>query len=189
MLGIRYLKVAPTTHVIQFKSSKIVREGAGASFFYFAPTSTIVYVPLASVDVPFVFNEVTADFQDATIQGELTFRVTKPSELAMLLDFSVDHNGRFRSDDPTKLNDRLIHATQILARGFAQKKSLAALLISGDELVVNVATGIRESPMVAKLGIEVMDLTIASIKPTPEMAKALQADAREKLLQQADEAI
>ena len=72
MLGIRYLKVPPTTHVMQFKRGQVVRQGAGLSFFYFAPNSVLVQVPLASVDVPFVFNEVTADFQDATIQGELT---------------------------------------------------------------------------------------------------------------------
>jgi hypothetical protein len=39
------------------------------------------------------------------------------------------------------------------------------------------------------LGVEVLGLSILSIKATPEMAKALQADAREKLLQQADEAV
>jgi hypothetical protein len=39
------------------------------------------------------------------------------------------------------------------------------------------------------LGVEVIGLSILSIKATPEMSKALQADAREKLLQKADEAI
>lgn len=37
------------------------------SFFYYAPTSVIVYIPLASTDVPFVFNEVTADFQVSSL--------------------------------------------------------------------------------------------------------------------------
>ena len=37
MFGIRYLKSPPTTHVIQYRGGKIVRQGAGASFFYFAP--------------------------------------------------------------------------------------------------------------------------------------------------------
>ena len=39
------------------------------------------------------------------------------------------------------------------------------------------------------LGVEVLALSIISIKAAPEMAKALQADAREQLLQKADEAI
>ena len=110
MIGIRYIKVPPTTYVMQYRRGSLVREGAGLSFFYFAPASVIVQIPVASTDVPFVFNEVTEDFQDATIQGELTYRVTNPVELATLLDFSVDAAGRFGSDDPSKLNDRLIHA-------------------------------------------------------------------------------
>ena len=112
MLGINYLKVPPTTHVMQFKRGQVVASGAGLSFFYYGPTSVIVTVPIASTDVPFVFNEVTADYQDATIQGELTYRVVEPSRLAALLDFSIDSLGRYRTEDPAKLNDRLIHAAR-----------------------------------------------------------------------------
>ncbi|TWT30651.1 SPFH domain-containing protein [Blastopirellula retiformator] len=189
MLGISYVKAPPSTHVMLFRRGKVVCEGAGQSFFYFSPTATLVQLPLASTDVPFVFNEVTADFQDATIQGELTFRVTSPAKLASLLDFSVDSNGRYRSDDPTKLNDRLIHTTQTLARAFTLKKTLRELLTSSDELVAQVFAQLAESPAVALLGVEVMNLSVLSIKAMPEMAKALQAEAREQLLLEADEAI
>jgi hypothetical protein len=99
--------------VMQFRRGVLKRQGAGLAFWYFAPTAEIVQVPLASVDVPFVFNEATADYKDATIQGELTYRITDPQRLAKLFDYSVDHRGRYRSDDPTKLNDRLVHAAQI----------------------------------------------------------------------------
>jgi hypothetical protein len=189
MLGIRYIKVSPTTHVVQYRRGKVVREGAGLSFFYFAPNSVIVQVPLASRDVPFVFNEITADFQDATIQGELAYRVAKPLELAALLDYSVDAAGRHRSDDPAKLHDRLIHGVQILARGFTQKQPLRDLLTSSDALIGHVLTELKALPSVASLGVEILGLSILSIRATPEMSKALQADARERLLQKADEAM
>ena len=39
------------------------------------------------------------------------------------------------------------------------------------------------------LGLEIINMSILSIRATPEMTKALQAEAREKLLQQADEAV
>jgi hypothetical protein len=189
MFGINYLKVPPTTHVLHFKRGQVVKSGAGLSFFYYSPTSVIVQVPMASTDVPFVFNEVTSDYQDATIQGQLTYRVVDPNRLAALLDFSIDFAGRYRSDDPAKLNDRLIHAAQILARGFTQRHELADLLVSSDALVAHMVAGLRSSDAVAMLGVEVIGLSILSIKATPEMSKALQADAREKLLQRADEAI
>ena len=79
MFGIRYIKVPPTTHVIHYKRGEIAREGVGLSFFYFAPNSNLVQVPLASADVPFVFNEVTADFQDANSLTELPSRPSYPS--------------------------------------------------------------------------------------------------------------
>ena len=189
MLGIKYLKVPPTTHVIQFRRGKVVKSGAGLSFFYYAPTSVIVEVPVASTDVPLVFNEVTSDYQDATIQGELTFRVADPNKLAALLDFSIGPTGRYRSDDPNKLNDRLIHAAQILARGFTQRMEIGQLLVSSDALVDHMLAGLKVSEVFAMLGIEVLGLSILSIKATPEMAKAFQAGAREKMLQKADEAI
>ncbi|PQO25257.1 hypothetical protein C5Y96_25475 [Blastopirellula marina] len=189
MLGISYIKAPPSTHVMLFRGGKPVCEGAGLSFFYFSPNATLVQIPLASTDVPFVFNEVTSDFQDATIQGELTLRVNSPGKLASILDFSTDAWGRYRSEDPSKLNDRLIHTTQTLARAFTLKKTLRQLLTSSDELVEQVFAQLADSPAVAMLGVEVINLSVLSIKATPEMAKALQAEAREKLLLEADEAI
>jgi hypothetical protein len=41
----------------------------------------------------------------------------------------------------------------------------------------------------AALGVEILDFVILSLKPTPEMARAMEAAAREETLRQADEAI
>jgi len=40
MFGIRYIKVPPTTHVIQYRRGTMARQGAGLSFFYYAPWSS-----------------------------------------------------------------------------------------------------------------------------------------------------
>ncbi len=185
----RYAKVSPTTYIIHYRGGKIVREGAGLSFFYFAPSAELVQVPLGSTDVPFIFNEVTSDFQDATIQGELTYRITDPKRVAGILDYSVDGRGRFRSDDPTKLNDRLVHAAQITARSFVQRHTLRELLVKSDALIAEMTAGLKDAASVSMLGVEILGLAILSIKATPEMTKALQAEARETLLRKADEAI
>ena len=93
MFAIRFMKAAPTTYVLHFKNGRVRREGPGLSFFYYAPTSTIVTVPLASSDVPFAFQESTADFQSVAFQGQLTYRVTDPKKLSSVLDFSVEREG------------------------------------------------------------------------------------------------
>ena len=41
MLGISYRKANPTDYALHFSRGKLVREGAGLSFWYFAPSSTI----------------------------------------------------------------------------------------------------------------------------------------------------
>ena len=189
MFGIRYLKAPPTTYVMQYVNGKIKREGAGLAFWYFAPTSQIVQVPLESTDVPFVFNETTADFQEATIQGELQYRITDAKRIAEILNFSLDERGRYNTEDPSKLGDRLVHAAQIIARSFTQKRPLREVLINSDTLITELMAVLVDSTTVKMLGVEVLGLSILSIKPTPEMAKAFQADAREDLLRRADEAI
>ena len=189
MLGFRYLKTTPTTHVILYKSGKLVRQGAGLSFFYFVPSSVVVRIPLATIGVPFVFNEVTSDFQEATIQGDITYRVIDPENLAGMLDHSIDADGRYQSEDPQKLNERLIHAAQISARAFTQQHRLNELLTKSDDLVANCELALTESPAVAMLGLEIIGMSILSMKATPEMTKALQAESRENLLQQADQAV
>jgi SPFH domain / Band 7 family len=189
MLGIRFVKVSPTTYVMHYRNGQLVREGTGLAFFCFGPFAELTYVPLGSVDVPFVFNEVTADFQDATIQGQLTYRIQDPKRAAALLDFSVHANGLYRSEDPTKLPDRLVQAAQISARNFTQQYRLAELLVKSSGLLEEVLKGLKGSEVVTMHGLEVLGLSILSIKGTPEMSKALQADAREQLLRKADEAV
>ena len=48
---------------------------------------------------------------------------------------------------------------------------------------------LTESTVLSSLGIEVLDLSILAIKPTPETSRALEAGIREQLLKEADEAI
>ena len=189
MFGIRYLKVPATTFVLQYKDGIVVRRGAGLSFFYFAPTSVLVQVPVSSVDVPFAFTETSADFQETTVQGNLTYRIVDPERLAAILDYSVDHDGRYKSDDPSKVGERLIQSTQTAARAFIQSQRLRGLLTSSSQLVDAIRAALRQSATLQQLGVEVLDVSVGSIKADPEMAKALQAEAREQLLKEADEAI
>jgi len=189
MFGIRFMKAAPTTYVLQFKDGRARREGAGLSFFYYAPASTIVTVPLESADVPFAFQESTGDFQSVAIQGQLTYRVSDPKKLSSLLDFSVEPLGRFRSEDYRKLPERLVHTTQTLMRAETQKLSLRDALTNSGPLSASVLAGLKSSESVAQLGVEILNLSLLSIRPTPEMAKALEAEAREALQRRSDEAI
>jgi hypothetical protein len=184
-----FMKVPPTTYVLLYKHGKIMREGAGLSFIYYAPTSTIVAIPMASADIPFVFQESTTDFQSVTIQGQLTYRVADPKRLASLLDFSIDRHHTYYSEDPRKLPERLIHTLQTLTRAITQRLVLKDVLVSSDAIVMEALAKLRGSEAVSALGIEILSLSILGIRPTPETGRALEAEAREALQRRADEAI
>ncbi len=189
MLPLRYMKAAPTTYVLQYKNGRLRREGPGLSFFYYAPTTTLVTVPLESADVPFAFQETTADFQAVALQGQLTYRVADPKKLSSLLDFSIGPLGMYRSEDYRKLPERLVYTLQTLMRAETQKLSLREALTKGGTLSTYVFAALKSSDAVAQLGVEILNLSLLSIRPTPEMAKALEAEAREALQRQSDEAI
>ena len=189
MFGFRYLKSTATDYIVHYTGGQVRREGVGLAFIYYAPVAVISKVPIGSSDVPFVFEEVTADFQDVTIQGELTYRISEPKRLAGLLDFTLDTNGRYRSDDANKLNERLVREVQILARSFTQQAQLGAVLTGSGSLVDTVRQGLGQAEAVQMLGVEILGVSIVGIKPSPDMAKALQAGAREQLLREADEAM
>src|SRR5215469_9844733 len=189
MLALRYMKAAPTTYVLEYKNGRLRREGAGLSFFYYAPTTTLVTVPLESADVPFAFQETTADFQAVALQGQLTYRVADPQKLASLLDFSTGPLGLYRSEDYRKLPERLVHTLQTLMRAETQKLALREALTSSGLLSTSVLAGMKGSEAVTQLGVEILNLSLLSIRPTPEMAKALEAEAREALQRRSDEAI
>jgi hypothetical protein len=189
MFGIRYVKVPPTMHVIQFQNGRVRREGTGLSFFYFAPRSTLVAVLVSSTDVPFIFNETTADFQAVTVQGHLTYRVIDPQKLARLLDYSVRPGGGYVTEDPQKLPLRITHAAQTATRAEVQSRPLRRVLVEADAVAQRVLASLTASPALEALGVATLGFSILAIKPVPETSKALEAEARERLLREADDAI
>ncbi len=190
MLGIRFIKVEPTDYILQYKRGKVVREGAGLAFFCFAPTTSLVRIPTGSVDIPFIFEEVTTDFQAVTVQGQLTYRIAEPKKLSQLMNFTLSPNGReYASGDPKKLPQRLINHAQVLTRASLKSLSLRDALGQSDSLVASLREGLQSSEATASLGIEVLGLAILAIRPTPETSRALEAEAREQILREADGAV
>ena len=190
MIGINFIKVQPTTYLLQYRGGKIVREGLGLSFFYYGPTTSLVAVPVASTDTPFIFQETTADFQAVTIQGQVTYRISEPKRLAALLNYTLEKDGdTYVSEDPEKLPERVIHVINVIARAELQKLPLREAIRASDTLVQAVKARLVAAEEITSLGLEVLGLSILAIKPTPETARALEAETREQLFREADEAV
>jgi len=184
-----YVKIPATHYALHFQQGQIRREGAGLSFFYYSPNSTIAAIPLGSADAPFAFIESTSDFQQVTVQGQLTYRVVDPKKLASLLDFSVGSNAQYLSDGPQKLQERLVKNAQVAARAVTQRMTLTEVLTGATVIGTEVYAALKSDASIESLGVQILGVAVLSIKPTPEMAKALEAEAREALQRKSDEAI
>jgi hypothetical protein len=184
-----FTKFGPTEYVIHFQRGKVKREGRGLSFFYWMPTSSIVSVPVASSDISFVFQLLTSDFQTVTVQGQLTYRVAEPRKLAELLNFTVNPAHVYVSSDPDKLAQRLVNETQTAAATAVAQLPLRDALRSADAIGAALIAGLRTSESVRMLGIEPVRVSVTNVTPTPEMGRALEAESRERLNQEADMAI
>jgi hypothetical protein len=190
MFGVNYIKAGPTHYIIHYQNGRVKRAGTGLAFFYYKPSSSIAVVPVASDDVPFIFNEVTADFQPITIQGQLTYRVANPQVVAAQLNYSVDGKvDKYLSEDPEKLPLRLVNLVQVLTRAEVQRREVRDALRASDEVADSVLAQLQVSPALTALGVELIALSMLAIKPTPELARALEAEAREAIQRQSDQAI
>jgi len=190
MWGIQFIKVDPTVYLMQYRGGKLAKKGTGLSFFYFAPTTSLVAVPVGSTDLPFIFKEVTADFQEVTVQGQAVFRVADPVLLAQMLNFTIDAaTQKYVSEDPEKFPGRIINQVQVLLRAELQGLSLRDAITASDTLVKRVREALGAAKALTSLGIEVLDLSIIAIKPTPDSARALEASVREQMMKEADLAI
>jgi regulator of protease activity HflC (stomatin/prohibitin superfamily) len=190
MFGFKFIKIQPTTYLLQYYRGKLKREGRGLAFFYFAPFTSLVAVPLESHDIPFIFNQITADYQNVSIQGQVSYRIVNPKQIAELLNFTLDSRGtNYLSTDLETLPQRVINQIQVLMQSLVGKLPLRDTLKAGNVLVEQILPLLSETKEIKALGLEVLGLSILAIKPTPEMARALEAEMRETLLQEADEAI
>jgi hypothetical protein len=190
MFGFAFVKAQPTTYLLQYRGGKVVREGAGLSFFYYRPFSTVAAVPVGSRDIPFIFELVTHDFQAVTVQGQVAFRVAEPRKAAEMLDFALSFDGKsYMSDDPQRLSERVMAITEVLLQQAVQGMTLKEALSASESLAEQVAGGMRLHTEVSTLGLEILGVSVLAVKPTPETARALEAEARESILKSADEAI
>ncbi|MEO6454807.1 MAG: SPFH domain-containing protein [Ginsengibacter sp.] len=177
------------TYVIHFKNGQVKKEGRGLSFFYYAPNSSISAIPMGSNDLPFIFNETTNDYQNISIQGQVTYKVGNPKQLAELLDFTVDSNGTYKKNDSEKLNQRIINEAQTATSSYIHGLGLKESIRSAKTIGTKITEGLQASQAISILGIEILTVNILAIKATPEMARALETETREKLSQEADQAV
>lgn len=189
-MGIGYFKGEPNEFIMVYRSGVFQASGKGMTFFYWAPSTSIVSIPTGTIDVPFFLTETTGNFQTVTIQGQLTYHIKDPQAVAAILNYAIDPFSRaYLSSDPEKLPQRIVNEIQGLTRGEILQLSLEDIMRRSVEVADRVLGKLKQNKALADIGLDILSLHIISIKPTPEMAKALEAEYREGLQTKADQAI
>jgi hypothetical protein len=190
MFGIGHFKGQPTDFIIQYVSGRIKRSGPGLAFYYWQYNTQIVAIPTSSTDAAFVFKEITSNYQEVTIQGQLTYRIRDPQRAAELLNLRISPDtAKHVTEDLKVLAQRITNVVQLETRAEIARRSLEDAIRDSQVLASEVAGRARSGTAMSSFGVELLSLYFLSVRPTPEMAKALEADYREALLRKADQSI
>ncbi|MHA7964182.1 SPFH domain-containing protein [Paenibacillus sp. CAU 1782] len=190
MFGIRFVKFQPSEYVMKVRNGKVVQEGIGLSFLYYAPVTSVMVLPVSSIDAPFMFEEMTADYQTVTLQGQLTYRIADYHKTSQHLDYTYHLNKKnYLSDDPGKLSHRVMNAAKVLVKKELSQLPLRGALQAGERLADGIRGGLQANEELSRLGIEVLGASILAILPSKETLRALEAEAREAILRGADDAL
>ncbi|TKJ84851.1 membrane protease subunit, stomatin/prohibitin [Paenibacillus sp. CFBP13512] len=190
MFGFRFVKFQPSEYVMKVRNGKIVKEGVGLSFRYYAPTTSVIVVPVSSIDVPFIFEEITNDYQTVTVQGQLTYRIIDYRKTTQILNYTYNlRKNQYISDDPNKLAQRVINIAKVLTKKHLEQMPLREAIQSSERLAQSITREIMQNEELEKLGIELMGFSVLAILPNKETMRALEAQAREQILRNADDAL
>ncbi|MGC4001457.1 MAG: SPFH domain-containing protein [Anaeromyxobacter sp.] len=187
---VRHLRSDASAHVLLFRNGRLRREGRGLSFLFQAHSASIAEVPADDRELPLVVHARTADFQDVTVQGVLTYRVRDPRTLAARVDFTIDlGSGRPLRQPLEQLALIFGQRAEQHAAAWVAGADLRDVLAQGPEAVRGVVeAGLAGDASLQAMGLETVSVRVSSVKPVPDLEKALAAPTRESLQQVADQA-
>lgn len=186
----RHLRAEPSSFVLRYRRGRLVRSGQGLGFWFLPMSAGVAEVPTEDREVSILFHGRSADFQDVTAQGIVTYRTVDPARLAQRVDFTIDlRTGAMLRQPLDRIALILTQIAQQSAHGLISQTSVRQIVQSGhDELRERILAALVAEAEIEELGLQVLSVRIASIRPSPDLEKALEAPAREAIQQQADEA-
>lgn len=185
-----HLRAEPSMHVLRFRRGRRVASGRGLAFWFRPLVTSVAEIPIDDRELPFLFHGRTHDFQDATVQGVITFRVVDPETVAERVDFAIDlRSGTLLKQPLEKLSGLLTELAQQFALGYLAKTPLRHCLAEGVvEIRERIWEGLHGEANLAAWGLEVVAVRVGAVKPVADIEKALQVPVREAIQQEADEA-
>ncbi len=187
---VRHLRSETSNHVLHFRRGRLVASGRALAYWFSPMSASIAEVPIDDCEVPLAVQARTADYQDVTVQGVLTYRVTDPEAVARRVDFTIDNKRGVHLKQPVeKLALLLGQLAQQHACDWVGRTPVRDVLRDGArEVRDRVHAALEADEGLALLGITLVSVRVSTIAPVPDLERALEAPERERIQQEADEA-
>lgn len=186
----RHLRSSATVHVQHLAKGRLVHAGVGQAFFFRPLSAVLAEIPVDDRELPLLFHARTADYQTVGVQATLTYRFADPALAATRIDFAIDAGtGRWTSTPLEQVAGLLTEAAQQHVLDLLAHTTLTDALTSGaTQSRDRIAAGLAQDHRLGDIGIEVVSVRVVALRPEPEVEKALQTPARERVQQDADKA-
>jgi regulator of protease activity HflC (stomatin/prohibitin superfamily) len=189
-LFLRHLRADTSAHILLYRRGKVITGGRGLSFWFWPMSTSIAEIPVDDRELPLSLTSRSADFQDVSVQGVVTYRVVDPVALAERVDFTIDNRRGVHLRQPLeKIALSLAQLAQEHAAQWIGETPLRDVLRDGSKEVrerVHRALAAEES--VGAMGLAVTAVRISAVSPAKDLERALEAPMRERIQQEADEA-
>ncbi len=187
---VRHLRGSATTHVTHLVGGTTKRSGTGQSFWFRPLTAVLSEVPVDDRELPIVVSARTIDLQVATVNATIGYRFTDPDTAAARIDFGIspltgEWTGTPLEQVATVLTDT---ATSYAVDAIAELTLEQALRTGAATIRAAMAAGLDRDARLSAMGITVLSVRLALVRPTPDLEKALATPAREAVQQEADRA-
>ena len=174
-----YVKFSPNMYVLRYRKGSLVQKGPGLSFHCLDRSTSVCAVPVTGIDADFIFSQQTQDFQNTSVQGQLTFRFADYENAAAALDFTVNpHNQKYSAEPIPKASKRIINLAEVLVRAQISAMTLTQALAESRALAERVFRALQDEPQLKSMGVEITGFTVLRIAADKDTTRALEAVSR-----------
>lgn len=187
---VRHLRSTATTYVHHLSGGRTRHRGAGAAFWFRPMTAAISEIPVDDREEEVLVLVRTSDLQQVALPGTVTYRFGDPELAASRVDFSVDLRRGTWLERPLETVGAMIHGatSSAVVAALAGLDLVASLAANPADLRVRVHAALAADERLASVGVEVIGVRFALMRPEPDVERALQTPAREGIQQEADKA-
>lgn len=190
LLFVRHLRSDASSFVLHYKGERLAKSGRGIAFWFMPMSSSVAELPADDREVSFVVHGRSTDYQDVTVQGVVTYRVADPRVLAQRVDFTIDlATGAYKKQPLEKIALVLSQLAHEHAWTYVATTEVRTILAEGHTRIREaVGAALADDEGLREMGVEIASVRVSSVRPTAEVERALEAPARERIQQSADEA-